>query len=135
MLSNTTKMLGSLTLALSVAGCSGSGDESDGAGSAVPQVPLDDAIDAVVTTEDDDAVDTIVGAETDGEGNAVGTTITEVTDSTDTSAGTATPVEPVSTVQMDAFIENPLVAAIPPELRSVASVAKSRSFVTNPLMH
>ena len=47
--------------------------------------------------------------------------------------GTATPVQTVSSAQMDAFVANPLLAAIPTELSGGAPVATS-NFITNPLM-
>jgi len=116
MMSNQTKTLCLMAVALIVSGCSG-GDEVT-----VPLI-VDDG--AIVTDGTTIADDTIAMDDT---------TISEVVDSTDTSDGIATPVQPVGSVQMDAFVTNPLLAAIPAELTRSASVATSNNYVTNPLM-
>jgi len=118
MMSNQTKTLCLMAVALIVSGCSGGGGDEV----TVPLI-VDDG--AIVTDGTTIADDTIAMDDT---------TISEVVDSTDTSDGIATPVQPVGSVQMDAFVTNPLLAAIPAELTRSASVATSNNYVTNPLM-
>lgn len=60
--------------------------------------------------------------------------VIEVTPSTDTSDGTATPVAPVSTFEMDDFVSNPLLRAIPAELDDGDTPAPT-SYVVNPLIN
>lgn len=51
------------------------------------------------------------------------------------SDGFATPVASVSSGQMDAYVDNPLVKAIPVELNGGASNASSGNYITNPLIN
>ena len=59
----------------------------------------------------------------------------EATASTDTSDGTATPVASVSSGQMDAYVDNPLVTAIPTEIKDDTSNASTGNYITNPLIN
>lgn len=109
MLYEKIKILCAIVFALTVSGC-GSGGGEDGDIADPVALPLENT----VNTED--------------------TTTSELTVSMDTSESTATPVQPVSTVQMDAFVENPLVTVIPSELASVMATQSSTRFVKNPLI-
>jgi hypothetical protein len=71
----------------------------------------------------------------DGALNTDGTATAEVTLSTDTSDGIATPVASVSAAQMDAYIDNPLLTAIPTELNGGTNTGLPSSYITNPLMN
>ena len=113
MISDKTKLLCLIAVALTVSGCGGSGGSGSENGSVEvidPQVILEDEV------------------------NTVGTTTNESVDVNETSGGFATPVASVSSMEMDAFIQNPLVAAIPSELSSSSSNAQSSGFITNPLL-
>jgi len=114
---NNAKLFCLIAFALTVSGCGG-GDTSGS------QVLVDDPL----NTGDTVVTDGIAGVGGDS------TVITE-TDLSDmeTINGTATPVQTVSSAQMDAFVANPLLAAIPTELSGGAPVATS-NFITNPLM-
>lgn len=49
------------------------------------------------------------------------------------SGGVATPVASVSSLQMDEFVDNPLVTVIPTELNGGTSTSLSTSYIANPL--
>jgi len=109
MLNDKAKIFCLVVFALSASGC---GSGSGGGDIDTPQVlPLEN------TGSDD------------------GVTTAELTVGTDTSESTATPVLPVSTVQMDEFVENPLVTPVPTELAKEMSVLSSNTYVNNPLIH
>ena len=93
-----------VALALVVSGCSGREDSAE--------LPNDDVID--VTGPDPIVI--------------------EVPLETDTDDSIATPVTPVSSFEMDGFIINPLLTAIPSEVGGSSSSVVPRGFAANPLM-
>lgn len=52
-----------------------------------------------------------------------------------TSDGMATPVASISSGQMDAYVDNPLVTKIPTEINGGSSSASSGNYITNPLIN
>ena len=108
MISDKTKALGVVALTLALTGCL----SSEGTDSNAPLIPDDDVILTNTTV-----------------------TTTEITNTTDITDGVASPVSAVSSAQMDAFVDNPLLVSIPAEAEGEASNASSSSFITNPLMH
>lgn len=110
MINNKTKMYCLLAITLSISGCGGGGGDNENAEIIDPLIISDDALNTGVTTT------------------------TEVTSSIDISDSIATPVPSVSSGQMDAFINNPLVSVIPVELNGGTAGAYSANFVTNPLV-
>ena len=121
MISVKVKTFCLMAIAVSVVGCSGSGSDSESGELVDPQIVLDDVVTVDVATPDEVVVDDA-------------TTI-EVTDNTVVTDSIATPVQPVSSAQMDRYILNPLLAAIPAELSSGSSIAITSKFTANPLMH
>jgi len=94
-----------VVFALVVSGCSGrEGDDN-------VELPNDDVIDV-------DSPNPIV---------------IEVPLETDTDDSIATPVTPVSSFELDGFIVNPLLTAIPSEVGGGSSSVVSREFAVNPL--
>ena len=85
-------------------------------------------------SQNDNALITDETATTTTEATIDDIATTELTDSTDTSGGIATPVQPVSSAQMDAFVGNPLLTAIPTELNGGTLTVLPGSFIINPLM-
>lgn len=141
MISDRTKLLCLMAAFAITAGCGGGGSENSGGSEiADPLVAVEDPIvatdDAVVaTTEATDGSeisDVQVAASDDPDITVIAAP--EVADSVETSEATATPVTSVSSSQMDAYIENPLVAAIPAELSSDISTTLP-GFITNPLLN
>lgn len=72
--------------------------------------------------EDTDLTDPLISS--DGVISTNGATI---------SGGVATPVASVSSLQMDEFVDNPLVTVIPTELNGSTSTGLSTSYIANPL--
>ena len=108
------KTLCLLAVTLVISGCSGSGDDE---GTDV-QLQSNDPIITDVTTTDESTTPTT----------------TEVADVTVTSDATAVPVTDVSSAQMDAYIDNPLLTSIPAELSSGVS-GVTADFIINPLIN
>lgn len=109
MINEWRKMLGLLAFALAISGCSGGGSGDDTVEVADVPMPSDDAVVSVEAELSDGAI-----ASADG---------------------VATPVESVSSGQLDRFIDNPLVNAIPAELDGSASNGVSASYIANPMMN
>lgn len=99
-------------------GCGGSDSATND--SVDPQLATDEVI--VTTASDAISADVTDGSEIEPE------------TATETSIGIAIPVQPVSSSQMDTFIQNPLVAAIPTELSGSSSTSVSSNFMINPLV-
>jgi len=68
-----------------------------------------------------------------GSGDSESAAATEAASSADTSDGVASPVQPISSAQMDAFVSNPLLSRVPEELKG--GTAQSSSYVSNPLIN
>lgn len=99
-----------IAFTLTASGCGNNNSNEPGAETTEPLILLDDAL------------------STDG------TTATELTVNTDTSDGLASSVTPVGSFQMDEYVENPLVTAVPAELNGAMSTSVSADYITNPLM-
>lgn len=108
MISDKAKLLCLVVVTLTLSGCgSSSGDSSDIADPLI----IDDAI------------------------NADDPTTAEVTVSMEATDSIATPVPSVNSLEMEAFIKNPLAAAVPAELRDGLPSSTTSSYIVNPLMN
>lgn len=116
MITKKAAMFYLIVFTLSTSGCGG-GSGSGNADNTDPQILFDDNLSVETTAE------------------ATTEATTEVTIGTDTSDGIATPVASVSSAQMDAYVNNPLVKEIPIELNSASSNAVARRYITNPLIN
>lgn len=108
-ISGKAKVLCLAVLTLTVSGCgSSSGDSSD---IIDPQSTLNDAI------------------------SSEGSTAPETTVSMEAASSIATQIPTVNSLEMDAFIKNPLTAAVPAELRDGSSTLVTRNYIVNPLIN
>lgn len=112
MTSDMIKLLCVMAITLCVSSCGSRNDPSSSEDDAVTTVNTDDILTITSTT-----------------GSA------EVIDGTETSDGIATAVPAVSSAQMDAFIDNPLLKSIPGELNGGTSTSLATSYIVNPLMN
>ena len=103
MISDKGKMLCLIAFTLTASGCGGGGGNGDG--NLEPEILTGDGSDAT----------------------------TEVTNGIDTSDGTASSVIPVSSAELESFVENPLITAIPSELDNGTATGLSSEYITNPL--
>jgi len=110
MIFDKAKLLCLVAFTLTASGCGSSNSNEPGAETTEPLMLVDD----VVSSE--------------------GATTSELTVSTETSGGVADSVTPVSSFQMDEYVENPLVTAVPAELDGTTSTRVPAGYITNPLM-
>lgn len=114
MISHRTVAICLIAGAITITGCGGGEGTDTETNGTDPIITDDDALtdNDVVTEPDAEADNDVV-----------------VTDSD------ATPVVPVSTEQMDSYIDNPLLAQIPAELANKPVNSPSRSYLINPLLN
>ena len=112
MISDRTRILCLAAVVSVIGGCGGGGSSGD---SAAEQVAADGA--------------------PGGIGAGGSSPSSEVDGATETSGGVATGVPAISSAEMDDFVKNPLVSAIPSELNDGTARVASSEFIINPLMN